>query len=241
MLHLCYNEQKKIYLEVVLLVNVSIDESVSSRIPHFKLGVILYHNIVISESPQMLKGRLQFFQETLGFEFDTKELIDFKGIREWRQTFKALNIDPSRYRPSHEALLRRVKKGDRLPLVHSAVDLNTFFSLQYGIPLGIYDLNKMEGDVIIRLGKETETYEGVNGRENDMSGKLVSADSQGAFGSPIVDSSRTKVTTDTTSALHLFYLQPSMDSNEAQKLLQAAGAMFTQVHGGNFIHKIVTN
>lgn len=223
------------------MVNVFIDESISSHVPQFKIGVVLYHNIVISDSPQMLKGRLQFFQETLRLELDTKELTEFSGIAEWRQTFKALNMNPGRYRPSHEALLRRVKKGDPLPLVHSGVDLNTFFSLQYSIPLGIYDLDKIEGDVTLRLGNENEAYDGVNGRENDMSGKLVSADVQGAFGSPIVDSLRTKVTTETTSALHLFYLRPSMETDEALKLLAAAAGMFTKIHGGDFIHKVVTS
>ncbi|WP_227939620.1 B3/B4 domain-containing protein [Alkalihalobacillus deserti] len=222
------------------MVNISIDESVSSSVPQFKIGGVLYHNIVISDSPQMLKGRLQFFQETLRLELDTKEITEFEGIAEWRQTFKALGINPGRYRPSHEALIRRIKQGNPLPLVHSAVDLNTFFSLQYSIPLGIYDFDKIKGDVTLRLGNESDSYEGVNGRVNDMIGKLVSADSKGAFGSPIVDSLRTKVTAETTSALHLFYLRPSMETEETFKLVQAAGKMFTQIHGGNFIHKIVT-
>jgi DNA/RNA-binding domain of Phe-tRNA-synthetase-like protein len=223
------------------MINVKIDEAVSSQVAQFKIGMIQYHNIAISDSPQMLKGRLQFFQETLKLELSEKELTDFVGIAEWRQIFKALKMNPGRYRPSQEALFRRIKKGDELPLVHSAVDLNTFFSLEYCIPLGIYDLHKIEGDVTLRLGKENESYPGVNGRDNDMNGKLVSADRKGAFGSPIVDSLRTKVTTETTAALHLFYLRPSMETEEAMQLVKAAGNMFTQIHGGNFIHNVIIN
>ncbi|MDT8862370.1 phenylalanine--tRNA ligase beta subunit-related protein [Alkalihalobacillus sp. MEB130] len=222
------------------MVNIVIDESISSKLSTFKIGVVQYNNIVIGDSPQMLKGRLQFFQETLKVDLEEKELTEFEGIAEWRQAFKSLQMNPGRYRPSHEALFRRIKKGQPLPLVHSAVDLNTFFSLEYVIPLGIYDLDHIEGDVTFRLGLENEAYEGVNGRENDMSGKLVSADQQGAFGSPIVDSVRTKVTPDTTSALQFFYLKPSMNVTEASKLLQAAGKMFTQIHGGDDQHKVVT-
>jgi DNA/RNA-binding domain of Phe-tRNA-synthetase-like protein len=235
---MCYNETKMVGGNS-LMINLFIDESISSKIPTFKIGAIHYNNIVISDSPQMLKGRLQFFQETLKVELETKELSEFKGISEWRQVFKTLNMNASRYRPSHEALYRRIKKGQPLPLVHSAVDLNTFFSLEYVIPLGIYDSASIEGDVTFRLGLENEAYDGVNGRENDMSGKLVSADQLGAFGSPIVDSMRSKVTEDTTSALHLFYMRPSLEIDEASKLLQAAGTMFTQVHGGDFQHNVV--
>ncbi|ARK29094.1 B3/B4 domain-containing protein [Halalkalibacter krulwichiae] len=222
------------------MVNVIIDQSISSKLPTFKLGVILYNHIVISDSPQMLKGRLQFFQETLRFELETKELIDYKGIAEWRNIFKTLNMNPGRYRPSQESLFRRIKKGNSLPLVHSAVDLNTFFSLQYCIPMGIYDRDHISGNISLRLGKESDSYLGVNGRNNDMSGKLIVADNEGAFGSPIVDSDRTKVTTQTTSAVHIFYLRPEMNVDEANKLLQAAANMFTQVHGGTSTFTIVT-
>ncbi|GAE36242.1 B3/B4 domain-containing protein [Halalkalibacter akibai] len=219
------------------MVNIKIDSNIT--VPNFKMGVILYHNIAIDDSPQMLKGRLQFFQETLRMELETKELTNYEGIAEWRQIFKLLKMNPGRYRPSHEALLRRIKKGDNLPLVHSAVDLNTFFSLEYCIPLGIYDLDHIQGDVILRLGKEEDSYEGVNGRVNDMNEKLISSDNLGAFGSPIVDSTRTKVTTNTTSALQLFYLRPSMTQAEATQLLEAAGKMFTQIHGGDFEQSVV--
>ena len=216
------------------MIHVHLNSKITELIPTFKIGVIQYHDIVIGDSPQMLKGRLQFFQETLKVELESKALTDYAGIAEWRKTFKTLQMDPGRYRPSHEALYRRVKKGDPLPLVHSAVDLNTFFSLEYVIPLGIYDLANIKGDVTLRLGEENESYEGVNGRVNDMSGKLISSDSEGAFGSPIVDSIRTKVTLDTTSALHILYLRPSIDYTEAEQLVKAVGKMFTQVHGGDF-------
>ncbi len=222
------------------MINVHLHKTIVEAIPTFKIGVIQYHDIVIGDSPQMLRGRLQFFQETLKVELESKALTDYAGILEWRQIFKALNMDPNRYRPSHEALYRRIKKGDPLPLVHSAVDLNTFFSLQYVIPFGIYDLSTIQGDVILRLGEENESYEGVNGRINDMHGKLMSADHEGPFGSPIVDSIRTKVTQETTSALHLLYLQPSIDYTEAEQLVKAVASMFMQVHGGDYRHSIVT-
>lgn len=220
------------------MINVHISKTISELIPLLKIGVLHYHNIVIEDSPQMLKGRLQFFQETVRMELESKALTNYAGISEWRQTFKTLQMDPSRYRPSHEALYRRIMKGDPLPLVHSAVDLNTFFSLQYVIPFGIYDFSRLKGDIMLRLGNEQESYKGVNGRINNMSGKLISADAEGPFGSPIVDSDRTKVTLDTTSALHLIYLRPSMEYNEAVQLVKAVGTMFTHIHGGHFTQSI---
>lgn len=94
--------------------------------------------------------------------------------------------------------------------INSAVDLNNFFSLQYEIPFGIYNLDQLQDSIILRLGNEGESYKGLNGRENSLQGRLVSADAQGPFGSPIVDSARTKVDNTTANALHIAYLRPSM-------------------------------
>ncbi|WP_245308186.1 B3/B4 domain-containing protein [Halalkalibacter urbisdiaboli] len=221
------------------MVHIQIDPFISSVVPKLKLGLITYHDIVISDSPQMLKGRLQFFQETLKVELESKDLSEFKGIAEWREVFKAFHISPSKYRPSVESLYRRIKKGDSLPLVHSAVDLNTFFSLQYEIPFGIYDLDLIDGNISLRLGRQHEAYEGINGRENSLEGKLITSDLQGPFGSPIVDSLRTSVTPTTTNAVHILYLRPSMTKEEAEQLVKAVAKMFTQIHGGNASSDII--
>jgi DNA/RNA-binding domain of Phe-tRNA-synthetase-like protein len=211
---------------------LSINPAISEILPDFKIGTIYYNNITVSESPQMLKGRLQLFQEQLYFDLDEKELTDFPGLLEWQLIWKTLGADPSRYRPSAEALYRRIKKQNYLPSIHSAVDMNSFLSLQYEIPLGLYDADKIEGDVEIALGTSSDQFEGLNNRINTLTNILVSKDAKGAFGSPYVDSKRTAVTEDTKHALHIFYLRPSMEKDTALQLLTAASNMFTGINGG---------
>ncbi|WP_017728824.1 B3/B4 domain-containing protein [Halalkalibacterium ligniniphilum] len=220
---------------------LTIASSISSVIPSFKVGVIVYHDIVIGDSPQMLKGRMQFFQEEVRVSLETsKSLTDYTGLAVWRQTFKQLGIDPARYRPSVEALYRRIKKGQPLPQVNSAVDLNNFFSLEYEIPFGIYDFDKIDGNIRMKIGESSDDYEGVNGRDNQMEGKIVTTDNLGAFGSPIVDSLRTSVTEATTSAIQIAYIRPSMEPHMANQLLKAAASMFVQIHGGTSSYSLVT-
>ncbi|HEX7063521.1 MAG TPA: phenylalanine--tRNA ligase beta subunit-related protein [Bacillales bacterium] len=221
--------------------SVIISPEIQKKIPDFKIGVIVYHDIVVNESPQMLRGRLDYFQEELAVRLEDKSYADIPGLDEWRKTFKTLGTDPSRYRPSAEALYRRVKKGNKLPGIHSAADLNNYFSLKYEIPLGIYDRDQLDGPIEIRVGTESDRYEGINGREMNMTGKPLSADQTGAFGSPIVDSKRTMTTENTKNALQLVYLKPSMNKEEAGHLLQDVGQSFEQIHGGThetaFIHE----
>ena len=210
-----------------------------SLLPNFQIGVIHYHNIQVGASPQMVKGRLQMFQESLFFDLEEKNVTDLEGIKEWRQIFKACGKDPNRYRHSAEALYRRVKKQNYLQPVNSSIDLNNFFSLQYEIPIGIYDTDKLKGEVVIRLGDGGEEYIGLNGRSNSLHRLMVSVDDEGPFGSPFVDSDRTCVTESTKNAVQIVYLRHSMPIDEAKQMIESLMNMFVQVHGGESEFEII--
>ena len=100
----------------------------------------------------MLKGRLQLFQEQLFFDLEDKPVTDFPGIKEWRAIWKSFGADPiaTAIQPKH--LCDELQKQNYLNPFHSAVDLNNFFSLQYEIPVGIYDVDKINGNVHFQLG-----------------------------------------------------------------------------------------
>lgn len=211
---------------------ITVDPKIKEIVPEFKIGIIHYNNITVSDSPQMLKGRLQLFQEQLFFDLEDKDLFDFPGLLEWKLVWKALGADSNRYRPAAEALYRRIKKQNYLAPVHSGVDMNNFLSLQYEIPLGLYDADLIDGNVEITVGTDNDQYEGINHRLNTLSNILITKDRQSAFGSPYVDSKRTAVTEQTKNALHVFYLRPSMDRDTALEMLTAASNMFTGINGG---------
>ena len=213
---------------------ITLNPNVASLINQFKIGLIYYNKIVVEDSPQMIKGRMQLYQENLFIEMQDQPVTERKGIREWRTISKQLGSDPNRYRHSAESLMRRIAKQNYLTPFHSAVDLNNFFSLQYEMPIGIYDVRKLEGDLNISLGTKDCGYDGLNGRYNSLENILISSDQAGPFGSPFVDSARTAVTESTTEALQIFYLHPSLSEEAAMKLLHAAGTMFTQVSGGDY-------
>lgn len=214
--------------------SVKLDDSIVKIEPTFKIGIIHYTKIVVTSSPQMLKGRLQLFQEQLFFEMDDKAVTDFDGIKEWRSLWKKFGADPNRYRPSMEAMYRRIAKQNYITPMHSAVDLNNFFSMQYEIPIGIYDVAKIQGDITLIIGNEETKYNGLNGRENKLHNILTLQDDIGPFGSPFVDSVRTAVSENTTTALQVVFLRPSISKEDGEQLVTSMGTMFTQIHGGEF-------
>ncbi|HWL23391.1 MAG TPA: phenylalanine--tRNA ligase beta subunit-related protein [Ureibacillus sp.] len=213
---------------------ISINPSLFETNDQLKFGIIHYTKIVVSKSPQMIKGRTRLYQENLFFELQETPVTERPGIAEWRKVWKSFGADPNRYRHSAESLMRRIAKENYLEPFHLAVDLNNFFSLQFEIPIGIYDTSKIHGDVSITVGNEETGYEGLNGRYNSLKNILCSIDEEGAFGSPFVDSKQTSVTEETTNAIQIFYLRPSLTENECNELLQSAGKMFCQVAGGDY-------
>ena len=135
-----------------------------------------------------------------------------------RRLFKSAGIDPSRYRPSGEALVRRILKGQGLYHINCIVDINNICSIESLFPLGAYDCEHIIGDVNIRLGASDEVYRGI-GKEIHIAGKLVSTDGAGAFGSPIADSARTKISEDTRKVLVLLYAPGSTEDSEIRNTL----------------------
>lgn len=211
---------------------LSLDPTVHDRIPNFTLGFIQYTDVTISDSPKMLQGRINLLVETLRLDHAVSEINQIEGVACWRQAFKQLGIDPSRYRPSSEALIRRLLQGNPFHWVNSAVDVNNFLSVTHALPYGIYDQSKINGSILCRIGLESDHYYGINGREVQMEKKLLLADQLGAFGSPIVDSTRTMVTESATQLVQVIFFHPEMTSSQKETILGSSARMFTEINGG---------
>lgn len=127
-----------------------------------------------------------------------------------RALYRRFGIDPTRVRPSSEALLRRLKKGESLPRINSLVDVANAQSVQLQVPVGLYDLGKVRGDeLVVRLGAEGESYNGIGKERVNVAGRICVADAEGPCGNPTSDSARTMITTDTERAAWIYFLPVS--------------------------------
>lgn len=127
-----------------------------------------------------------------------------------RALYRQFGIDPTRMRPSSEALLRRLKKGEALPRINSLVDVANAVSVQLQVPVGLYDLGKVKGEeLVVRLGKEGESYTGIGKERVNVAGRICVADAEGPIGNPTSDSARTMITTDTERAAWIYFLPVS--------------------------------
>ena len=148
-----------------------------------------------------------------------------------RSMYKRVGLDPTRTRPSSEALLRRVRRGDTLPRINSLVDVCNWCSLEFQLPYGLYDAARIEGDVELRLGHAGECYAGIRKDEVHVGGRITLADGRGAFGNPTSDSARTMVTTDTTQALVVIFAPHELGDARVGRALDVTSTRMTQFTG----------
>ena len=156
-----------------------------------------------------------------------------------RTMYKRVGLDPTKTRPSSEALLRRVRKGDTLPRINSMVDVCNWCSLEFQLPYGLYDAAKIDGDVELRLGKAGESYAGIRKDDVHVEGRMTLADHSGPFGNPTSDSARTMVTTSTSRALLVVFAPREIDERRLSQVLDTTSARMTEftgcAEGGRFV------
>lgn len=203
------------------------------EIPGVHLGLVEADGIQVGPSgPELLQG-LDEVCARRAKELPTAEAVaGLDSVRGVREMFRAWGVDPARYRPSGEALIRRIAQGKGLYRVSNVVDLNNLGSCETGWPFGSYDRKQFTSPAVFRLGHAGESYEAIGKRIWALEGQPVLTDTAGPFGSPFSDSTRTMVTPKTIELLTVLFapartpeaaIRAAIDQH-AERLKQHAGA-----------------
>lgn len=113
--------------------------------------------------------------------------------------YLACGKKPGRYRPSSEALMRRIVKNIGLYQINTLVDLINLVSLKTGYSIGAFDADFIEGNIEAGIGKENEPYEGIGKGQINIHGLPVLRDNIGAMGTPTSDEVRTAIRPNTSN------------------------------------------
>ena len=148
-----------------------------------------------------------------------------------RTMYKRVGLDPTKTRPSSEALLRRVRRGDTLPRINSMVDVCNWCSLEFQLPYGLYDASRIDGDVELRMGRHGESYPGIRKDDVHVGGRITLADRLGPFGNPTSDSARSMVTTATTRALVVVFAPFELDKRRLSHVLDVTAQRMNEFTG----------
>lgn len=171
--------------------------------------------------------RIEQLREAVYQEVKTKHNIetlkDNPTVRAFRDFYWKLGIDPTKTRPSGEALLRRVLHGDELPRISAVVDAYNLASTKTILPISGFDVDLLNQPFHVRFAKNGETFTGI-GMDKPITlteQMLVLADQKQVLCIyPYRDTDLTKITMQTRNAMIIVYGVPGIDE---QVLKEAAG------------------
>jgi DNA/RNA-binding domain of Phe-tRNA-synthetase-like protein len=184
---------------------MEIGSEIRIELPSVKLGVLKASDVRVVLVNEELARQMEEICERKRDEFTVESLAESEPVRAVRAMFRAWDMDPSKYRPSSEALLRRVVQGKGLYRVSNVVDACNLGSIETGWPYGCYDRGRVQPPIAFRHGIAGERYEGIGKKVWHLEGRPVLADSEGPFGSPISDSTRSMITESASDILAAIY------------------------------------
>jgi DNA/RNA-binding domain of Phe-tRNA-synthetase-like protein len=187
-----------------MLPEISIHAALRALAPDLALGCILA-SVVVEKHNEALWREIDLHLTHLIATSKSEQITTVPQIAAMRSAYKALGKDPSRYRGSAEALLRRVLSGKGLYQINSVVDINNLTSLESLNPAGTYDLEKINPPIELRIGAAGENYKGIGKDLINIESLPVFADSAGPFGSPTSDSERAMVRLETRKVLTVVF------------------------------------
>lgn len=184
--------------------NLRISNDLKELIPTF--SVIAYEinfgeNYNAMQQSKLVDEYLNNIYKTYPTIYNYDEITKIPKLKLTRDGYKKMGKDPSHTRPACEALLRRVVKGNELYRLGDVIDLGNILSIETLRSVCVVDSDKLVGDIVIRLGKNSDNYEGINRGIINVTNIPVYTDEVGPFGCPTSDTLRTAVTETTKSIL----------------------------------------
>lgn len=210
-------------------VKISISPQLKQKCPQMALGII-FCNVKNSEKNDGLWNEISSVSQQIRVQYTLDTIKTNANIMATRKIYSACGKEPGRYRPSAEALMRRIVKGDSLYQINTLVDLVNLVSLKSGYSIGGFDYRYVNGNIVAGIGMANELYTGIGRGVLNIENLPVLRDSLGGIGTPTSDEERTALRIETTRFLMVIngytgksFLQPAIDYS-TQLLLKYAGA-----------------
>jgi len=146
--------------------------------PALKIGVVVGRRLTIRKKSKELEMLVKSNVEKLREKVGDKNLIDFNNIGAWRETYRKFGVSPKKYKPTAEAFLGRIIKRHSFPNINTAVDAYLAAELLYMLPIGGYDLEKITGDIVLRVSRGQESFLPIGGENTELTlpGEIIYAD-----------------------------------------------------------------
>ena len=159
-------------------VTYRIDEPVFETIEGYQRGVVLGFDVQNGSSPESFTNTIQELETELRSTMKLADILQNPHIAAWRDAYRTAGIKPADFRPSVEGLLRRILRGDNLPSINCIVDIGTYLSIKYLLPIGAHAIDHLHENMTLRKASGEETFEafGANIIEKPDKGEIIFTD-----------------------------------------------------------------
>jgi len=197
-----------------------------------RIGLLTLEGVSVRPGDPALDGEVDGACASFRERYGEGRSAEVPGAPDARTLYKALGIDPTKTRPSNEALLRRALKGETLYRINTLVDALNLVSLRAQLPFGLYDLDRVKPPVVLRKGRAGEGYEGIRKGLVNVEARPVLVDAEGPFGNPTSDSARTMITPGTRNALVVAYAPAGYSLARLNDVLDTTAETLVRFCGG---------
>lgn len=181
--------------------NIQVSAEIRNQCPDFR-GAAIYAKITNSEYNADLWKIIERCTTEYRSKYSIEDIKNNPVIKATREAYKKLGKDPNRYRPSAEALCRRILRELPLYKINTLVDIINLVSINTGYSIGGFDADKIEGNQLtLDVGKSSDTFEAIGRGVLNINGLPVYKDRIGGIGTPTSDHERTKLSIDTKQSL----------------------------------------
>ncbi len=217
------------------------DQLVKRRFPDLHIGLGFISGLINKQKDVFEEKKVSIYSK-LKKKYTLETLKDLEIVRAYRDFFWTLGIDPTKNRPSAEALIRRVLKGKSIPRINCVVDAYNLASMESGISLAAFDSDLLIGDLKMRFAKAGEIFLGIGMKEAKiLKGKelIINDQDQIIAVYPYRDADSTKVTKSTKNVVLLVCGVPGITTDILKETADLAIEYITYLCGGKGSYHIV--
>jgi len=208
---------------------------VSEKLPELSICIGIINNVHVEKETVQIQKLKKVVYEEVRAKYNIETLKDNPTVRAYRDFYWKLDIDPTKTRPSGEALLRRVLHGKDLPRISTVVDAYNLASTKTIIPISGFDKDKLNPPFQIRFAKNGEAFTGIGmNKPITLTDKmLVLADEKQILCIyPYRDSDHTKITGQTRNVLIVGYVAPGIIEEQLKDAVETTLSYIRLVSGG---------
>jgi len=142
----------------------SVEPDVFTRFPGMRLAVVVARDIDNrSERPEVSLAWTEAWTAAASAVAPYGNAQSHPRVVPWRQRFQAIGVSMRHFPTSIEALLRRAGKGGVPFRINPLVDFYNGVSLRHAVPVGGFDLDRVTGPLVVRLTREGDTFDSLDG------------------------------------------------------------------------------